>query len=80
MSLTRVILTNDRGHAIGQDHHRAKLTDQEVALVLLLRTRDKMRYKDLARIFEVSKTSIVYYCTGKRRGQVTMGQKVRATV
>lgn len=39
----RLLAVNDRGHVIGEQHHRAKLTDHDVDLVLdLLEARDAL--------------------------------------
>ena len=70
----RHVALNDCGYIIGEDHHRAKLTNHDVWLILELRDTG-MRYSEIALKFEVSKTLICYICLGRRRGQTTMGQR-----
>jgi len=70
----RVVLVNDRGRVVGQDHHRAKLDDHEVWLVHELRDAG-LSYSQIAAKFEVSKSLVAGICTWKRRCHVVIGQK-----
>lgn len=70
----RHVGVNDSGHVVGEDHHRAKLSDHDVWLIHELRDSG-MRYVDIAQKFEVSKTLICYICLGQRRGHTTTGQR-----
>lgn len=65
---------NDRGHVVGEDHHRAKLSDHDVWLMLELRDAS-MRYTDLAEKFGVSKATVASICQGRRRAQLVTGQR-----
>ncbi len=75
LAKNRVVAVNDRGQRIGEDHPRAVLTDDEVAMMLELRDeRDadgKPRYSLawLARKFDVHKGTVAKICRGDRRGQ-----------
>ena len=70
----RVCAVNDAGHVIGGDHHRAKLTDHDVDLILELRDGG-LPYRLIAAKFEVSKAAIADICKGRRRSQTPVGQK-----
>lgn len=70
----RVASVNDAGHVIGQDHHRARLTDHDVDLMRELRD-DGMTLSEIASKFECSKTQVSDICAHKRRGHTTTGQK-----
>ena len=71
---SKCVLVNDSGHVVGQDHHRAKLTDHDVWLILELRA-DGMHLGLIAEKFDISKSQACYICSGKRRGQLAVGQK-----
>ncbi len=67
---------NDDGHVIGEDHHRAKLTDHDVWLILELRD-EGMTYATIAKKFETSKGTVHDICSGRRRQYLAVGQRVR---
>jgi hypothetical protein len=66
--------TNDGGHVVGQDHHRAKLSDHDVWLIHELRDGG-MQYAEIAAKFEISKTQVCYICLGQRRAHTATGQR-----
>ena len=66
---------NDRGYRIGQDHHRASLTDADVELIRLLHERDGLSYLALAYKFEVPKSTVAAICQYKRRAQTPVRWK-----
>lgn len=72
----RLSATNDAGHVIGEDHHRAKLTDHEIWLIHELRAAG-VRRSDIAEKMEVSFYTVCEILTGRRRAQVATGQKRR---
>ena len=51
---------------IGQDHHRAKLTDRDVELIRQLHDGG-MTYAEIARKFEVSRSLVGCICRFERR-------------
>lgn len=51
---------------IGQDHHRAKLTDRDVELIRQLHDGG-MTYAEIARKFEVSRSLVGRICRFERR-------------
>ena len=75
MSADRIAAVNDHGMVIGQDHHRAKLTDHEVDLVTELRAGG-MTLVEIGLKFEISKGMAHDLCSGRRRSHVAMGQKL----
>lgn len=62
----RLVRISGTGQRVGQDHPMATLTDHEVELIRQLRA-DGMRYAELAKRFEVSKSSIAMICRFERR-------------
>ena len=72
--MARHLATNDAGNVVGEDHHRAKLTDHEVWLVRELR-EEGMTYPDIAAKFDISKGEAHDICSGRRRGHVVVGQR-----
>lgn len=68
----RRVPVNLRGNRIGQDHPRAKLTDEEVELILALRDMG-LSYAQIAQKFDdgvsVSKSHVKNICRGLQRAQ-----------
>ena len=63
---------NAAGYRIGESHHRAKLTDADVDLILYLRDAG-LSYAQIARKFDdgvtVSKSTVRDICLGRIRAQ-----------
>ena len=72
--MIKTVLVNSCGYVIGQDHHRARLTDREVDLIIELRAAG-CTWRDIADKFDISKGQAHDYFTGRRRGQVATGQR-----
>lgn len=66
--MNRLVAVNERGFRIGEDHRLAKLTNDEIDLLLALRD-EGWSYRQLARKFEISKSAARMYCKGLRRCQ-----------
>lgn len=66
--------TNDRGHVVGEDHHRARFTDHEVWLMRELRAAG-LTYPAIAEKFESNKWTVMRICLGQRRGHLVTGQR-----
>ena len=70
----RDIRVNEGGRRIGQSHHRAKLTDGDVDLVLALREQG-LSYSQIARKLDhvpggVAKSTVRDICNGRTRAQL----------
>lgn len=68
----RFIATNDRGYRIGQDHHKAVLTDIEVEAMIRDRGPEDaptMSLSQLAKRYGLSKSGVKGILDGNRRGQ-----------
>ena len=68
-SSKQVVGVNDRGIRVGESHHRAKLTDNEVDRIVEYWESGMYSYKRLSEMFEVSKATIGHIVTGRRRAQ-----------
>lgn len=66
--MKRIVALNRRGLRIGEDHQGAKLTNNEVELMLALRD-EGWTYKELATKFEVSRSAVRKICLGLTRCQ-----------
>lgn len=68
------IAVNARGYRIGESHHRAKLADADVELILYLRFEAGLSYGEIARKFDdgvtVSKSAVRDICQGTTRAQL----------
>lgn len=64
----RVIAVNEKGYRLGEDHHRAKLTDHEVGLVLEL-LDEGMSERLVAEKMEISRRTVRDIKAGRIRCQ-----------
>lgn len=78
---TRYVGVNDRGYAVGEAHHRAKLTDADIETILWLREQG-LSYGAIAKKFDagvtISKSQVRNICTGHCRGQTPTDWRLRA--
>lgn len=58
---------NETGHALGEAHHRAKLTDEDVELIRDIYEEGMCGYLTLARVWNVDKATIRDIVTYRRR-------------
>ena len=74
----KILADNAKGCRIGESHHRAKLTDLDVELILYLRA-EGLSYGQIARKFDdgvqVSKSTVRDICRGLIRSQHVSGYK-----
>lgn len=63
----RLIPVTNRGYVIGESHHNAKLTDDDVRLILALRAEGVPQAK-VAEKFECSRRVVRDIESGRRRG------------
>lgn len=62
-------VVNERGRPIGESHHRAKLSEAQVAELIALREQG-LFFRVLAERFNVSETAVKDICSGRRRAQL----------
>ncbi len=74
----RPVAVNDKGHVVGEGHHRAILSDHDVDLIWELRAAGVSRAA-IAEKFEVSIYTVREILLGRRRAQITVGQRLRRT-
>lgn len=58
---------NDAGRRVGESHQNAKLSDEDVRLILELHCYHGCGYGTIAKKFESSKWTIRNICKGRRR-------------
>ena len=66
---------NEDGRRVGQSHPKARLTDDEVEKMRVLREGLRVPYHRLAELFEVSVFTVVKICQYARRNQVVFREK-----
>jgi DNA invertase Pin-like site-specific DNA recombinase len=70
MAITkRVVGVNERGLRVGEDHQNARLTDYEVELLRTMHEHEGVGYRRLAKMFELSKRTVVRICKYQIRNQ-----------
>lgn len=75
----KLVLVNENGKRIGEDHHRAKLTNADIELVFYLREAG-LSYKAIAEKFDdipggISREAVRDILKGRRRAQVPAATK-----
>lgn len=73
--MRKVIAINEKGRAIGEGHHNAKLTDAQVDSMRDLREGRRFTYDRIAKLFGVSKSTVYCICNYRRRAQTPMRWK-----
>lgn len=58
---------NDAGRRVGESHQNAKLSDDDIRLILELHSYHGVGYKTLAKKFDASVSCIQKICNGSRR-------------
>ena len=74
--MVKNIAVNELGCRVGDSHHNAKLTDQEVGLLLELYEKSRWGYRRLAAKFEISKSLARNICKGRARCQTPSAWRV----
>ena len=67
--MQNLVAVNEKGHRIGESHHRAKLSDHDVDLIRALRD-EGLTYASIAKKFDVSKETIADIVKCRSRYQV----------
>lgn len=77
----KLLQLNERGNRVGESHHRAKLSDRDVELLLELRDEKnadgtpRYSFSWLAEKFEIAKSHACDICNGNKRGQMAFRTK-----
>lgn len=74
--MSKLIAVDARGHWIGEDHPKAKLTDREVELIRSLHEEEGFTYQAIAEKFEVPKSTVQMICQYTRRAVTVARWKV----
>jgi hypothetical protein len=69
--MRKVVTIPELARRIGESHHRAKLTDHDVDLILAL-ADGGMSYAQIAQKFEVSKSCVQHVVSGRNRSRRTV--------
>lgn len=69
------VAVNEDGRRVGESHPRAKLKDCDVERLRQLREDTKVTYKELARMFNISYSSVQKICTYRRRAEWSVRYK-----
>lgn len=72
-----IIPVDERGNALGEYHHRAKLSDEEVEQIRDLHDAGVMGYKRLARVYDVSPVTIRDVVTYRSRSTTIAGYRTK---
>nr|WP_319396118.1 helix-turn-helix domain-containing protein [uncultured Desulfobacter sp.] len=70
------IAVNEDGRRIGESHPMAKLTDCEVERLRQIREESGMTYRELAKKFGISYSSVQKICTYLRRAEWSVRYKL----
>lgn len=68
-TIKRLVGVNDAGLRVGEDHQRAKLTDEEVDRMRTMHEKEHIGYRRLARMFELSTRTVAKICRYEMRNQ-----------
>lgn len=71
-----MLAVNERGLRIGEDHQNAVLTNREVEMLLELRITDRLGYRRLSAMFDVSKAQVRRIISGQQRSQLVAVYRV----
>lgn len=75
MSGNKLIAMNELGKRIGENHHNAKLSDEQIERIRDLHEDHNLSYGQLAAMYQVSKSMIAGICQYRRRAQTPFGWK-----
>lgn len=73
--MRKSVAINESGYPLGQDHHNAKLTNEQVDRIRDLHEEHGLSYTQLAAMYCVSKSMIAGICQYRRRAQTPFGYK-----
>ena len=73
--MRKTIAVNESGYRLGEDHHHARLSNEQVDRIRDLHEEHGLSYTQLAAMYSVSKSSIADICQYRRRAQTPFGYK-----
>lgn len=73
--MRKTIAVNERGYSVGEDHHNARLTNEQVDRIRELHEDFDLTYTQLAAMYGVSKSMIAGICQYRRRATTPFGFK-----
>lgn len=65
--MSRAVRRSATGHRMGEHHPRARVPDEDVALIRELHEQHGLSYDCLAEKFELPKSTVRDYCTYRTR-------------
>tara|TARA_R110000868_G_scaffold135294_1_gene347791 strand:- start:1087 stop:1350 length:264 start_codon:yes stop_codon:yes gene_type:complete len=71
--MKRYVAINEKGRRVGENHHRANLSDEQVDRIRDLHEDHQLSYQQLAKMYNVSKQTIASICQYARRAQTPFG-------
>lgn len=63
------VAVNEQGYRIGQSHHNARFPDEMIDRIRDMHEDQAIGYRKLAKIFNLSRSTIQKICTYSRRAQ-----------
>jgi ribosome-binding protein aMBF1 (putative translation factor) len=73
--MKKYVAINEKGRRVGENHHRANLSDEQVDRIRDLHEDHDLSYQQLAKMYNVSKQTIASICQYARRAQTPFGFK-----
>lgn len=76
--MSKPLAVNSCGYRIGETHHRARLSDEDVDLILLMRSEWGLSYGAISAKFDdftprIAPSTIGDICRGNSRAQIVAG-------
>ena len=69
MATIKYVATTDQGYRIGQDHHRARYTDHEIAEIIALVDSGMSCYA-VAKMLDIPRSTVRDWVSGRLRSHV----------
>lgn len=73
--MRKSVAINESGYRLGEDHHHARLNNEQVDRIRDLHEEHGLTYTQLAKMYGVSKSAIAGICQYRRRAQTPFGYK-----
>lgn len=73
--MQKLVAINEKNRPIGEGHHRATLTDDQVDRIRDLNEDHDVSYRQLAAMYQVPRSTIASICQYRTRAQTPFGWK-----